>query len=297
MAEEKTVAIASFGDHPALQQIIDGMKASMTERGYDDVVYTYDQVNWQRNVIPQMLAKIASTKPDVVVTVTTPVTQTAVRALQDPETPVVFTAVMEPVVAGLVPNWDTPGQNMTGASNLINMEGTLSFIKELLPDLTRLGILYNPGDDADNSLYERLNEFAPDYGIEIVWVGVDNVNDLPQRIQSLNGKAEAIYVLPTSMFQQATEQIAAISQRIGLPAFNGLPAPVLKDEMLASYSVDWPDMGAKTADIIDQIFKGTPVSQIPPTMPSPSEHDVVISAKQVERWKITVPETYNGDMQ
>ena len=266
-AEEKTIAIANFGDHPALQLVIDGLKESMAERGFDEVTFTYDQVNWERNVIPQMLSKIAADKPDVVVTITTPVTQTAVRALQDPVTPVVFAAVQDPVTAGVVPSWDSAGENMTGAANL-----------------------------ADNALRERLVEFAPDHGVELVLVGVDNVNDLPQRIQSLNGKVDAVYVFPSNLFQPATAQIAAITDRMGVPAFNGLPAPVEKGEMLASYSVDWPKIGASAAGIIEQIFNGASVSDIPPTVPTPEDHSVVISKEQVERWGVTVPEAYADDV-
>ena len=78
LAESKKVAIASFGEHPALQGVVDGFKASMKERGYTDgkdVTITFTHVNWDRNLIPQMLTKIAADKPDVVVTITTPVTQ------------------------------------------------------------------------------------------------------------------------------------------------------------------------------------------------------------------------------
>ena len=133
-AQPKHIAITSFGEHPALQQVIDGMKASMKARGYaegKDVSYSFTHVNWERNVIPQMLTKVAAGKPDVIVTITTPVTQTAVRAIGDRGIPIVFSAVQDPVVAGVVPSWDKPSNIMTGASNLADMEGTLRFIKQL----------------------------------------------------------------------------------------------------------------------------------------------------------------------
>ncbi|MET0278669.1 MAG: ABC transporter substrate binding protein, partial [Pseudorhodoplanes sp.] len=75
--QPKRVAITSFGEHPALQGVVDGFKASMKDRGYTegkDVIITFTHVNWDRNLIPQMLTKTASDKPDVVVTITTPVT-------------------------------------------------------------------------------------------------------------------------------------------------------------------------------------------------------------------------------
>ena len=196
----------------------------MKDRGYTegkDITITFTHVNWDRNLIPQMLTKIVSDKPDVVVTITTPVTQSAVRALTDPATPVVFAAVQDPVVAGVIPAWDKAGPNMTGAANLVDMDGTLKFIKEMLPNAKRVGVPFNPGDDADNALREKLVAAAPKYDLELVLVSVDNTNDIPQRIQTFAGKVDAIYVFPSNLFQPATAQIGAIAGRLGIPAFNG----------------------------------------------------------------------------
>jgi putative ABC transport system substrate-binding protein len=293
-AQPKHIAITSFGEHPALQQVIDGMKASMKARGYaegKDVSYSFTHVNWERNLIPQMLTKVAAGKPDVIVTITTPVTQTAVRAIGDRGIPIVFSAVQDPVVAGVVPSWDKPSNIMTGASNLADMEGTLRFIKQLLPKAKRLGLPYNPGDDADNALRQRLEKFAPKYGLELVMVGVDNVNDMPQRLQTFAGKVDAVFVIPSNLFQPVTSQIAAITNRLGIPTFNGLPAPIQKHEMLGTYSVDWPKIGANTAGIVEKVLKGAKVSEIPPSVPGPDEHTVLISGPQLKQHKIALPDS------
>ena len=269
-AQPKHIAITSFGEHPALQQVIDGMKASMAKRGYaegKDVSYSFTHVNWERNLIPQMLTKVAAGNPEVIVTITTPVTQTAVRAIGDRGIPIVFSAVQDPVVAGVIPSWDKPSKIMTGASNLADMEGTLRFIKQLLPNAKRLGLPYNPGDDADNALRQRLEKFAPKHGLELVMVGVDNVNDMPQRLQTFAGKVDAVFVIPSNLFQPVTSQIAAITNRLGIPTFNGLPAPIVKHEMLGTYSVDWPKIGANTAAIVEKVLKGAKVSDIAPSVP------------------------------
>lgn len=294
LAQAKNIAITSLGEHPALQEVIDGMKVSMTQRGYRDgkeVSYTFTHVNWDRNLIPQMLTKVAASKPDVIVTITTPVTQTAVRAIGDKGIPIVFSAVQDPVVAGVIPAWDKPSTIMTGASNLVDMDGTVRFIRTMLPNAKRLGLPYNPGDDADNALRERLVVAAPKYGLQLVLVGVDNVNDLPQRIQTFAGKVDAVYVIPSNLFQPATSQIAAITNRLGIPTFNGLPAPIVKHEMLATYSVDWPRIGANTAEIIERVLKGAKVSEITPSVPTPADHKVLISGPQLTQYKLSLPES------
>ena len=129
----------------------------------------------------------------------------------------------------------------------------------MLPNAKRVGVPFNPGDDADNALRERLVKAAPKYGLELVLASVDNTNDIPQRIQTFAGKVDAIYVFPSNLFQPATAQIGAIAGRLGIPAFNGLPSPVLKNEMLASYSIDYPAIGASAAGLVEQLFKGEKV--------------------------------------
>lgn len=291
-AAPRVVSIASFGEHPALQEVIDGMKASMTTRGFkegQDVVYTFSHVNWERNLIPQMLGKVAADRPAVIVTITTPVTQTAVRAIGESGIPIVFSAVQDPVVAGVIPNWTTPSRIMTGASNLVDMDGTLGFIKTLLPGAKRLGLPFNPGDDADNALRARLVEFAPRHGLELVPVAVDNTNDLPQRMQAFAGKVDAIYVIPSNLFQPVTSQIAALTARMKIPTFNGLPAPILKGEMLGSYSVDWKKIGENTAAIVERVLGGAKVSDIAPSVPTPKDHTIVISRSQLEKLGVPLP--------
>jgi putative ABC transport system substrate-binding protein len=218
------------------------------------------------------------------------VTQTAVRALGDSGIPVIFAAVQDPVVAGVIPSWSSPSKIMTGASNLVDMEGTLKFIKTLVPNAKRVGLPYNPGDDADNALRARLVEAAPRFGLELVQIGIDNVNDMPQRMQAFAGKVDALYVIPSNLFQPVTAQIGALTARMKIPTFNGLPAPVLKGEMLASYSVDWKKIGVSAADIVEKVvFKDTKVSDIPPTVPTPADHQVVISKSQLEKLGLEVP--------
>jgi len=291
-AAPRTVAIASFGEHPALQEVVDGLKESMAAHGFkegQDVAYTFTHVNWERNLIPQMLRKVAADKPAVIVTITTPVTQAAVRAIGGSGIPIVFTAIQDPVAAGVIPNWTSPSEIMTGVSNIVDMGRQIDFIKTLLPGAKRLGLPFNPGDDADNGLRARALEVAPKHGIELVSVAIDNTNDLPQRMQAFDGKVDAIYVIPSNLFQPVTSQIAALTARMKIPTFNGLPAPVLKAEMLASYSVSFRKTGESTAAIVERILNGAKVSEIPPSVPTAQDYKTVISRSQLEKLGIALP--------
>ena len=79
-AEMKRVAIASFGPHGSLSQVIDGFKQALAAKGFVDgksISYEYSDCNFDPSLIPQVLSKLEATKPDLMLTVTTPMTQGA----------------------------------------------------------------------------------------------------------------------------------------------------------------------------------------------------------------------------
>ena len=178
---------------------------------------------------------------------------------------------------------------MSGASNLPDLAATCDFIRTLVPGAKRLGILYNPGDDSDVTFVARLEQIAPKHGMELVKVGVDNANDIPVRIQSLQGRADALFIPASSLLQPAGAAIAAVSNRIKLPVFNSNTAQVRNHQMLAAYSVDWKKVGINAGAVAAEILKGKPPSEVPVRLPKPEDHQVVISGQRLKDLGLTLP--------
>lgn len=113
IAQESRVAIALFGPHPSLQQTVDGFKEQLAAEG---IAANYDEahVNFDRSLVPQLLNRLAAGNPDLMLTITTPMTQSAKQILANREFPIVFAPVTDPVKAGLLPSWDTGAPQMTG---------------------------------------------------------------------------------------------------------------------------------------------------------------------------------------
>ena len=82
-------------------------------------------------------------------TVTTPMTQAAVKLVRDQSLPIVFAPVTDPVAAGLVPDWQHGSARFVGASNMQSTETVIDFARKLLGDVKSFGMLYNPGDAND----------------------------------------------------------------------------------------------------------------------------------------------------
>ena len=292
LAQPKLIAIANFGEHPALRAAVNGFKAELTRQGMvegKDVAYDDQHINFDRSLIPQLLTNAQSKKPALIVAVTTPVAQASIRVVTDKSIPIVFMSVVDPVVAQIVPSWQAGSATHTGATLYPDFNASMSFIRQLLPNLKRIGVPYNPGEDNDKTNMSELRAIAPKFGIEVVEVGIDSSNDISQRLQSLQGKVDALFIIQSNLLQTSLPVIAATAQRIGVPAINTLDTPVRNHSFLAAHALSYERMGANAARIAARILKGEKPAVIAPHRPQPGDFSTLISRKQAAQWKVEVP--------
>lgn len=297
VADPIKVSIANFGDHPALVSIVTAFEARLAELGYaegEDITYVYRHVNFDRTLVPQMLQLTESDNPDLILAVTTTVAQASMRGIRDQSVPIVFASVVDPVVAGIVPGWEGGSATHTGASMLPDMDAALAFITEVLPDATRIGTLYNPGEDNDITNIELIREAAADQGLELVAVAVDNANDLPQRVQSFVGQVDAIYLIQSNVVQTSIPVVAQIAQRIRLPLFNSVYSHEFRNELAGFHAIDYERNGIHAADIADRILRGEAVADIPVYVPNASDFVSRVSAAGMAAIGLTIPDAMVG---
>ena len=294
-AEPVLIAVANFGDHPQLNAVVEGFKQELAAAGYvegKDVTFSVDHVNFDATLVPQMLGKIEAPKPKLILTVTTPVSQIAKNKLGASGIPLIFSAVTDPVAAGLVPSWDKADANMSGASDMQDVSATLKFTRQLLPDAKKLGVPYNPGEANDVAMTELLKKMAPDAGFEVAEVGVDNANDIPQRVTSLSGKADVIYVMGSNLIQPAIAAVASAAREAKIPVVNTDEGPVREGIVPASFSMSYNKVGHNAGKIAVRVLKGEAISSIPPTKPTFEDHAMTISKKGMAAFGATIPDSF-----
>ena len=287
------LAIALFGPHPSLQQVSDGFKTALEAAGFTP---TYDEgnVNFDRSLVPQFLNRLAAGDPDLMLTITTPMAQSARQILANRDFPIVFAPVTDPVQAGLVETWDAGAPMMTGVSNIPDLAATVDFMKTLVPGMTRLGILYNPGDDSDTAFANRLQTIAPELGVEVLLIGVDNTNDIPQRVTSARGRADALFVPASSLLQPASPAIASAAARISMPVFSSNTQSVGDGLALAAFAVDFYRIGERAGEIAARILGGEDPETIAIAVPAPEDHTIRISQRQMTALGLTLPASLDG---
>lgn len=290
-AAETRIGIAQFGKHPQLDETVTAFKAEMTKLGIADAVYDELQVNFDATLIPQMVTKLASNSPKLILAVTTPVAQGARQIVGNTNTPVVFAAVTDPVAAKLTPSWEAGDKAMTGASDLQDVASVITFIKKLLPEAKRVAYLYNPGEDNDVAVLKLMQEITKTQGMELVEVGLDNTNDIPIRVGSLAGKADVIYVPGSNLVQPAVPAVAAAALSINIPVVNASAQAVRDGLVAAAFEVSYTKVGQNAAKLASEILAGKSTESLAPIKPAYEDHAAAINEAVLAKTGQKVPDS------
>jgi len=291
-AQTKTVAIAGWGPHPTLDETIAGFKEGLAEGGFregQNVKFDETNVNFDRALIPQMLNKLASTSPDLMVTIATPVSVLAAQQLRSRSFPIVFTPIADPVHAKLAPSWESGAPRMTGSSVALDYDTVLDFFQAMMPQLKRLAVLYDTGDDSSTVALESIEPIAARRGISIVRTGMDNPSELPQRVQSAAGRADAIYPVASGRIQQGAAVIAATAERMKMPVLTTIPQMVQQHQAVAAMAVSFKQSGHAAGLIAARVLKGEDPKNIAPWRPAAKDHVPMVSGPRLKALGWTLP--------
>lgn len=283
--EVYVIGISQLVDHPSLTAAADGFKAALNEAGVD-VTFDEQNANGDQSVAASIAGSFESGDHDLILAIATPTAQAAAQAI--PEKPVLFTAVTDPVDAGLVESLDEPGANITGTSDANPVEQQLELITEIVPDTKTVGIIYSPGEANSLVQVEWAEEAAKELGLELVEAPAVTTADVLQAAESI-GDVDAIYVPTDNVVVSALESVLQVGEERQIPVF-GAEGDSVERGAVATYGLDYYELGYQTGEMALQILRGeaTP-SEIPvATLEVPS---LYLNPKAAELMGVTIPET------
>jgi putative ABC transport system substrate-binding protein len=284
------IAIANLGPHSSLDASIQGIKNELTKNGFieqENVQYEIVDVGFDASLIPQMITNIKSHHPRVLVTITTPVAQYAKGTIKD--IPLVYSVITDPVAAGLVKESHRSEGNMTGSSDKQDLNLLLDFTKRVLDHPSRVGILYSTAEGNDLALVHMLKRAALTSHMQVVAVPIDQTRDIPMAMQQFNQKVDFIYVGGSGTTQPALPVIASNSSKMGIPIFNVNEAAVKENMVLASFGVNYHQVGVNAGKLIVGILQGKSIASLPPQYPSTKDYQGFVSQKNAAKLGLHLP--------
>lgn len=257
------IGISQLADHPALDAARQGFEDGLKELGVEVEV---NYLNAQGD-IPTSLSiaeKFVKDKVDLIFAIATPAAQAAKQATRD--TPIVFSAVSDPVEAELVESMDKPGGNITGTSDLAPMDRQLQLFKDIDNSIKKIGIVFNTGEPNSQVQINMAKELAPSLGLEIVEMGISNINDIPQAMDSIIKKVDAIYTITDNMVASAISVVAekAIANNM---ITVGAEDSHVKGGILITDGISYYELGRQSAEMAKEILvDGMNPANIPSAM-------------------------------
>ncbi|MGG3887114.1 ABC transporter substrate-binding protein [Brevibacillus panacihumi] len=290
--EEKklTIGIAQFVEHPALDAAREGFIAQMAKNGYEQdkqVVFDHKSAQASMDTAISIAQKFETDKVDLILAIATPTAQAAVQTSK--EIPIVFTAVTDPVEAGLVKAMEKPEGNVTGTSDMNPVEEQLKLIKEINPNAASVGIIYSSGEVNSKVQVDAAKAVADKVGLTIREAAVSSATEVKQAAESMVGKVDAFYVPTDNLVVSSIAAVLSVGEDQKIPVIAGEENSV-KSGAIATYGIDYTKLGAQTADMATKILKG---EAKPGDMPveTQAEMKLVINKKAAEKMGVTLPQS------
>jgi putative ABC transport system substrate-binding protein len=275
----------------ATLHLIKAFEEGLRSLGYrvgENVVIEYRFADGEMERLPALAADLVRLGVDVIVTGANPNTVAAMKATTT--IPIVMTNSIDPVGNGLVASLARPGGNITGfaqdAGGDLNGK-RLELLKETLPNLSHVGILWNPGVASNRSLLTSMRDSAQGMGLMLVPVEARGQDAFEQVFTTMmKGRMEAFVILGDAVLFNYRGQIAEMAIKNRLPAVAGFKE-FAEAGLLLTYGANVRDLFRRSAIFVDKILKGAKPTDLP--VEQPTKFELVVNLKTAKALGVVVP--------
>lgn len=255
----KKVGVVQIADHIALERARQGFEEELKKTN-PDVEIISKNANGDLTVVPSIIKSFQDKKVDLIYAIATPAAQGAKNG--EKEIPIIFNAVTDPESADLLKNLEEPEGNITGVSDYFSISAQLEEMINIFPDIKNIGVMFSTNEANSKFQVEELKKAADGFGLNVVEVGVNNINDVSTSIKTIEPKIDIFMAITDNTVSSASSIIAESLKAAKIPSFASEEGPV-ENGILISAGVDYVDLGKKAAGMASEILGGKKVSEVP----------------------------------
>lgn len=259
--ELPTIGISQFAEHGSLDNCREGFIEGLRREGFvegENVRFVYRNASADTGNATTIAKNFAADGVDLMCGVATPSAQACFNAAAEDEIPVVFTAITDPVGAGL-----SDGGEITGTSDVLPVKAQLAMIREFLPEAETIGILYTTSEPNSQYTLGMYDEYADEYGFTIVTKGVTDASEVAIAFESLLSEVDCFSNLTDNTVVSQLDVMLDKANEAGKPVF-GSEIEQVKKGCVAAEGLEYFDLGVQTGAMAAKILKGEKkASEIP----------------------------------
>lgn len=277
-------------EHAALDRATEGFKTALSDNGYvEGKNLTFDLQNAQGDLsnCETIANKLINEGVSLIFANATPAAQAV--AAKTTDIPVVITSVTDPESSGLVESNTAPGGNITGTSDLTPVQQQIDLLVQLLPEAETIAIMYTGSED--NSIFQAAiaKEAAEAAGLKTIEFTVTDSNSIQSVAQSMVGKVDAVYIPTDNLLAEGMANVASVCNANNLPVIVG-ESGMVENGGLASYGIDYYNLGYKTGEMAVKILKGADPASMPIEYLPTEECELTINQTAADELGLTIPE-------
>lgn len=286
---KEIIGISKIVAHPALDAVEQGIMDELAELGYTDLEYDLQNANGEPSVAKQIAEKFKNENVTVAVGIATPTAQALVGTLTD--IPVVFSAVTDPVGAGLVKS-DTKGTaNVTGVSDMTPVAEQIKMLAKI-KKIKKLGNIYCSSEANSITIAKLAKNACKELKIKYVESTVNNSAEVRQATESIIKRVDAIYISTDNTVVSALSSVIDLALKYKKPIMSADPSSAKELQVFAAYGFNYYAMGRVTGKVIADILSGKKTIDMPTKyMTDPEALDLLLNLDVANKIGVKIPQS------
>ena len=266
------IGISQFITHQSLDATREGFVDELAKQGYvegENIEIDFQNAQGEQRNLKTISQQLAESS-DVVLAIATPSAQSLTNTTQT--TPVIFSAVTDPVSAKLVESREHPGGNVTGTSDQSSdaISTQINLIKKVLPKAKSIGILYTQSEPNSVVQKEEAKRLLEEKGFTVVEKTILDSNNVKAAAESLMTEVDMVFVPTDNIISSTMETVKQVSIKHKVPVFGGSTEMVAVGG-LYNYGTNYEELGRQTARMLVRILKGEKPENIAVELPEKLE--------------------------
>ncbi|HEM3662358.1 ABC transporter substrate-binding protein [Streptococcus suis] len=254
------VGVLQYMEHESLTAAREGFVAELEANGYKEgekLVLDYQNAQGDQANL-QTISEQLIDGNDIVLAIATPSAQSL--ATVSTETPIVFTAVTDPLSADLVESIEKPGGLLTGTSDQAPIDKQVELLGQAVPDAKTVGILYTTSERNSEVQVEQAKELLEKAGYKVVVKGITSTNEVQDATTSLMKDVDALFIPTDNTVASTMTMIGELSVEHKVPVIGG-STDMVDEGGLLTYGTNYEALGRQTAKMAIKIIEGANVSE------------------------------------
>lgn len=273
------VGVSKLLPHPALDAVEQGMKDYLETTDLS-ITYDFQNANGDISTAASIASQLKAGKVDLAVGIATPSAQSLANTMGD--TPVIFSAVTDPVSAQLV------GPNLSGVSDETPVKSQIELLVKVTGAKT-IGNIYTSGEANGVILNEMFKKACEELGVKAVSASVSNTSEVKMATQSIIDRVDAIYIAPDNAVYSAFSSVSDVSSDNNIPLMGSDPTGTTQFEYLIAWGFNYYNIGIATGKLVEQTLNGaTPGDLGTVLLTDPSDFELWVNLDNAKKLGISI---------